>query len=146
MINVNIKASGRIAMARKEVDHVADLYLRLQEKTQKENDIIVLGHFDLPPDDPAFSRFLSITHDMTYLIKDEPTLLRHDRVADNIFIPRKYIQEYEELSGVDRFEDDLFDGEASFAARAVSNSRPVWARFEIQTKYSEDMTPEIILS
>ena len=116
---------------RAEIAALPDLYHSLQKELPLEQDIILLGHFNLPPEDPAWDslkRFPTMTH----LIKPpDTTNIAGTRLYDNIWFQKKYTGEYTGRSGVTKFDENMFRNNDQKAGNAVSDYRPVWADFRV---------------
>ncbi|MBN1686934.1 MAG: endonuclease/exonuclease/phosphatase family protein [Spirochaetales bacterium] len=91
-----------------------------------ENDVLLAGDFNLSPDDPYLEELRHI-EGMRY-VNDKPTTLG-ERLYDNIWFQSQHTREFIE-TGVLRFDEDFFDNDDKAASLAVSDHRPLWARFD----------------
>ena len=121
---------GKVEERQREIQNLAELYLNLQHADANENDVILLGDFNHNPDDGrAFAPLQSIPS-MIYLF-DLP-LTSHVEDAslhDNIFFQSGHTAEYTGESGIDKFDETDWANKDRAASQAVSDRRPVWARF-----------------
>mgnify|MGYP001147675058 CR=1 FL=1 len=94
-----------------------------------EQDVILLGDFNLPPEDAAFADLTAILEPLitgtTYTISETKSLY------DNIWFDAAYVTEYTGQNGVDDFDVTVFDNDDRAASLAVSDHRPVWATFRM---------------
>ena len=121
---------GKVEERQREIQNLAELYLNLQHADANENDVILLGDFNHNPDDGrAFAPLQSIPS-MIYLF-DLP-LTSHVEDAslhDNIFFQSGHTAEYTGECGIDKFDETDWANKDRAASQAVSDRRPVWARF-----------------
>lgn len=127
------------------MEHLADLYRHLQGQSQQENDVILIGHFGVDLIHLLFAKLIAIDHGMSYVVKDESTVIRGHRVEDNIISPRHFLQEFTDESRVGRFDEEYFEGKTTFACTRVLFHRPVWATFKSKICYDENLTFDIMI-
>lgn len=58
------------------------------------------------------------------------TTITDTSLYDNFWFQQQYVREYVEKSGVYKFDETVFNNNDSKARLAVSDHRPVWARFD----------------
>ena len=92
-----------------------------------EEDILIMGDFNLPPDDEGFREFRDDLG-LTCVNGDIPTSIR-DNLYDNIWLSPSALDEYTGRFGVNAFDETMFFGYDDYAGRIVSDHRPVWAEF-----------------
>ena len=81
----------------------------------------------------AYSRILSIPS-MTLLFDfPQKSHIKDSSLYDNIFFQRDAVTEYLGRSGIDKFDETDFGNDDKAANLAVSDHRPVWAVFSIET-------------
>ena len=105
-----------------------DVYRAVQSADADEQDVIVLGDFNLPPED----RTLGTSHRLTPLFTGN----RYTSIAenaeslyDNFWFDPEHVGEYTGANGIDAFDVMVFGNDDRAASLAVSDHRPVWARF-----------------
>jgi len=118
------------AERRAEAELLDEVYDSVQDADPDEQDVILLGDFNLPPGDAAFNDLAAI---LTPLI----TGTRYTTIAenamslyDNFWFDSAYVGEYTGENGVDDFDVTVFDNDDKAASLAVSDHRPIWATFE----------------
>mgnify|MGYP002035361279 CR=1 FL=1 len=106
-----------------------DVYRSVQDADPNEQDVIVLGDFNLPPEDYAFAEMVEV---LTPLFTgDRYTTISENAKSlyDNIWLNPGYVAEYTGQNGIDAFDVMVFNNDDKAASLAVSDHRPVWARF-----------------
>ncbi len=132
LVTVHMSWGVNEEQRRTEIKALPDLYNFIQKELPREQDIILLGHFNLPPEDPAWDN-LKRFPTMTPLIKTpDTTNIAGTRLYDNIWFQKKYCQEYTGRSGVTKFDENMFKNNDQKAGSAISDYRPVWADFRVQ--------------
>ena len=118
----------------REVRELANVYQTLQAMNGAEQDVILLGDFNRNPDDLfAYQPLMSIPG-MTHLFQlPEKSHIKDTSLYDNIFFQSSYVTEYTENSGIDRFDETDFGNDDVTASLAVSDHRPVWGEFRIDS-------------
>ena len=112
---------------RAEAALLDDIYQLVQRADPDEQDVLVLGDFNLPPDDIGFSELARL---LTPLFAGEiRTTITDASLYDNIWFDPAYVQEWTGEIGVDRFDETVFGNDDKAASLAVSDHRPVWATF-----------------
>lgn len=117
--------------AEREAVQIARAYRAIQA-LDAEDDVILLGDFNLTPRDPAFADLKSIPS-MTCVDESVPTTIR-DHLDDNLWFEAGFTREYTGDFGIYKFDEDLFANDDKAASLAVSDHRPVWARFSTQVE------------
>ncbi len=126
---------------RLEIQRLTSLYSNLQNGQEK--DILLMGDFNLEPNDGAFVNLETIgsTRPILSCETDEQctqsTTTRETNLFDNIWFDRGYVNEYVNEGRIFHFDEELFEdpsGDSSdyrerYARLAVSDHRPIWARF-----------------
>ena len=126
---------GKTVVPRKaEVKALADVYRYVQAANDAEDDVLLVGDFNRNPTDvDAYSRIMSISS-MTRLFDfPEKSHIKDSSLYDNIFFQRDAVTEYLGRSGIDKFDETDFGNDDKAANLAVSDHRPVWAVFSIET-------------
>jgi len=128
VISIHAVYGDSITKRRAEALLLDDIYLTVQNLND-ENDIIILGDFNLSPDDKGFVELLEIP-DMMYLNGSIPTSIK-DKLYDNIFFQSNYTKEFTGKFGVVKFDEVMFGNDDKKASLMVSDHRPLWAEFDI---------------
>ena len=119
---------------RPELVSLAKVFDTVSRENPTEHDIILLGDFNFPPDDVGWDNLKSFPS-MTYLIKPpEKTTITDTSLYDNIWFQADYAKEYTGLSGIIKFDENMFGNDDNKAKLAVSDHRPIWARFRTDMK------------
>jgi endonuclease/exonuclease/phosphatase family metal-dependent hydrolase len=128
---------------RLEIQRLTLLYSNLLNGQEK--DILLMGDFNLEPNDKAFLNLRTIgdTQPILTCETDEEctqlTTTRETNLFDNIWFDRVHVHEYANENGIFDFDEELFEdpsGDSSdyrerYARFAVSDHRPIWAIFRI---------------
>ncbi len=114
-----------------EIIELAQVYKNIQTEDPAEQDIILMGDFNMPPDDHGFQNLLAI-NSMTCLIKHPfKTTIGDVSLYDNIWFQKKYVKEFTGNAGLYKFDTRVFKGDIREAKRSVSDHRPIWGEFNI---------------
>ena len=132
VIVVHVDGHKKPAVKRAEIMKLADVYRHVQAANGAEDDVLLVGDFNMNPDDKiAYDNLLAIPS-MTHLFRcPQRSLIRGSNLYDNIFFQMDYVTEYTGQSGIDRFDETDFENDDTAANRAVSDHRPVWATFRM---------------
>ena len=118
----------------REVGELANVYQAVQAMNGAEQDVILLGDFNRNPDDQFAYRPLMSIPGMTHLFRlPEKSHIKDTSLYDNIFFQSSYVTEYTGNSGIDRFDETDFRNDDVSASLAVSDHRPVWGEFRIDS-------------
>ena len=128
VISIHIIWGDGIAERRAEALLLDDIYLSVQN-IDAENDILLMGDFNLGPDDKGFVELLEIP-DMIVVNGKIPTSIK-DRLYDNIFFQSNYTKEFTGKYGVMKFDEELFGNDDKKASLMISDHRPLWAEFDV---------------
>ena len=118
---------------RAEIMKLADVYQYVQHANgETEDDVLLVGDFNMDPDDTIAYRNLMALPSMTHLFRlPQKSHIRDSSLYDNIFFQTDYVTEYAGNSGIDKFDEMDFGNDDDAAHLAVSDHRPVWAVFRI---------------
>jgi endonuclease/exonuclease/phosphatase family metal-dependent hydrolase len=129
LITIHLLYGENEQQRRPELNHLAKVYDIIQQENPKEQDIIVLGDFNFPPQDIGWEP-MKLKPAMTYLIKPPVTTTITDTsLYDNFWFQQNYVREYTGKSGVIKFDENMFHNDDRLASRTVSDHRPIWAQF-----------------
>ena len=93
-----------------------------------ENDVLLMGDFNLGPDDSGFQSLKAIPN-MVYVNGEVPTSIK-DKLYDNIWFQAHFTKEFTGTYGIIKFDEVLFGNDDKKASLMVSDHRPLWAEFE----------------
>ena len=133
-IAVHVIWGDSVQRRQREVQELAEVYQAVQAADDAEQDVILLGDFNRNPDDQlAYRRLLSIPS-MRHLFQlPQKSHIKDTSLYDNIFFQTHYVTEYTGDSGIERFDETHFGNDDAAASLAVSDHRPVWGTFRIDT-------------
>ena len=133
-IAVHVIWGDRVNQRRREVQELANVYRAVQAADDAEQDVILLGDFNRNPDDQlAYGRLLSIPS-MRHLFQlPQKSHIKDTSLYDNIFFQTNHVTEYTGDSGIERFDETHFRNDDAAASLAVSDHRPVWGTFRVDT-------------
>jgi endonuclease/exonuclease/phosphatase family metal-dependent hydrolase len=114
-----------------ELNAIADVFRQIQNADPSENDIILTGDFNEPPDSPRFAALVSIpTLQMIIQGTNVRTVIHDSSLYDNIVFQSQYTdREYTGIWGVYKFDEEMFGNDDQMASKVCSDHRPVWADF-----------------
>ena len=131
LLTVHILYGSGITQRRPELLALSHVYDEIQAKNPSEHDIIVVGDFNLPPNDAGWTDFLR-KPSMTYLIKPPAkTIITDTSLYDNFWFQTQFVREYAAQTGIIKFDEDIFHNDDPSAEKAVSDHRPIWAKFAV---------------
>ena len=133
-IAVHVIWGDSVNQRRREVQELANVYQAVQAADDTEQDVILLGDFNRNPDDQlAYGPLLSI-RSMGHLFRfPQKSHIKDTSLYDNIFFQTNHVTEYTGESGIERFDETHFANDDAAASLAVSDHRPVWGAFRIDT-------------
>ena len=133
-IAVHVIWGDSVNQRRREVQELANVYRAVQDADDAEQDVILLGDFNRNPDDQsAYGPLLSI-RSMGHLFQlPQKSHIKDTSLYDNIFFQTNHVTEYTGDSGIERFDEVHFGNDDAAASLAVSDHRPVWGIFRIDT-------------
>ena len=141
VIAVHVVWGKTVAPRKAEVRALADIYRYVQDANGAEDDVLLLGDFNRNPNDTESYHPIMAFPSMTRLFDlPQKSHIRDSSLYDNIFFPKKYLTEYLNRSGIDRFDETDFSNNDKAANLAVSDHRPVWAVF--RTTLDDDGSDE----
>ena len=123
-----------LAIRRLEIMGLKGVYDFVQNRDEKEQDILLVGDFNMPPSDDSFDALrnrsnsdLEVTPLFSIENGDVSNLARTPYLYDNIFFQQKYVKEYLD-SCIDKYQLTYYGGNKGKAS-LVSDHLPVTAQF-----------------
>ena len=130
VINLHSIYGDSVSKRREEARKLAGVYAIVQSQ-DSENDVLLMGDFNLGPDDSGFDSLRAIPN-IVYVNGEIPTSIK-DRLYDNIWFQAHFTREFTGTYGVIKFDEVLFENDDRKASLMVSDHRPLWAEFIIDT-------------
>lgn len=131
LVTIHVLFGSSEAERRPEIEELAAVYQAVQDEDPAEQDVILLGDFNFPPTDAGFNPLKTIPG-MVFLIgPPAKTTITDTSLYDNFWFQEPHVREYAGEFGVDRFDETMFNGDDLAAKRAVSDHRPIWAKFNV---------------
>ena len=125
LVTIHVIFGDSISDRRAEVALLDDVLAHLDENNAGENDVILLGDFNLPADDQAWE---ILTH--TGLVAPTVmTTISDTSSYDNIWVSSTATGELDSLLEIYRFDEGLYANDDAAASLAVSDHRPLAALF-----------------
>ena len=118
------------AERRAEAELLDEVYAAGQDADPLEQDVILLGDFNLPPGDAAFANLKAILEPLITGTRYTTISENAKSLYDNFWFDAAFVSEYDGQNGVDDFDVTVFDNDDRAASLAVSDHRPIWATFE----------------
>jgi len=128
VINIHSIYGDRMNLRREEARKLAGVYALVQSQ-DSENDVLLMGNFNLPPDDTGFQSLKAIPN-IVYVNSVVPTSIK-DKLYDNIWFQAHFTTEFTGTYGIIKFDEVLFANDDKKASLMVSDHRPLWAEFEV---------------
>ena len=131
LITIHSIFGDTIGERRAEAALMVDVYQTVQDADPDEQDVILLGDFNLPPEDAAWGDLPVLTPPL--IIGDRYTTISEnaESLYDNFWFDRELVREYTGSNGVEAFDVAVFDNDDRAASLAVSDHRPIWATFNM---------------
>jgi endonuclease/exonuclease/phosphatase family metal-dependent hydrolase len=133
VINIHSIYGDSISDRRDKARKLAGVYALVQSQ-DTENDVLLMGDFNLPPDDTGFQSLKTIPN-MTHVNSEIPTSIK-DRLYDNIWFQVHFTKEFTGTYGIIKFDEVQFGNDDKKASLMVSDHRPLWADFD--TSFDDD--------
>ena len=133
-IAIHVIWGDSVDQRRRELKELANVYQQIQAADDAEQDVILVGDFNRNPGNKSgYGPLLSIPS-MGHLFKlPQKSHIKDSSLYDNIFFQTNYVTEYTGDSGIDRFDEIHFNNDDTTALKTVSDHRPVWGTFRIDT-------------
>ena len=131
LVTIHVLFGSNLAQRRAELAALAGVYQAVQAQDPHEQDVILLGDFNAPPADPGCAPLRTLPTMTCVIAPPATTTITDTSLYDNFWFQRQYVREYAGEAGVDRFDETRFANDDSAAELAVSDHRPIWARFRL---------------
>jgi len=128
VINIHSVYGDSAGERREEARKLAGVYVVVQSR-DSENDVLLMGDFNLGPDDIGFQSLKAIPN-MVYVNGEIPTSIK-DKLYDNIWFQSHFTKEFTGRFGLIKFDEVLFGNDDKKASLIVSDQRPLWAEFDV---------------
>ena len=134
IIAIHVIWGNTVAQRRKEINQLAQVYQTIQNSDPHENDVILVGDFNRDPDDDlAWGPVKSIASMLHLFADPEKSMIWDSHLYDNIWFQSAYLTEFTLDRGIIRFDESDFGNDDDSASKAVSDHRPVWGLFRIDS-------------
>lgn len=135
VIAVHIIWGDRVGDRRDEIMALGPVYDHVQkENGPHEDDILLVGDFNRDTGDlKAFGALMAMPSMTSLFHLPQKSHIKDSSLYDNILFQTDYVKEYTGTAGIDKFDETDFSNDDKAANDAVSDHRPVWATFRIDT-------------
>ena len=128
LVEIHVIYGDTISDRRAEVSLLDDVILAVKTANARENDIILVGDFNLESDDLAWQ--MNAIGYQPLVDPTQKTTITDTSSYDNIWINPSFTQEFESFNEIYRFDEVMFNNDDNTAELAVSDQRPVSAVFK----------------
>jgi hypothetical protein len=122
---------------RHQLFSLAKVYMEIQDKNSREQDIILLGDFSFTPADFGWEDLKSMETMSALVDLPQTSSIDDKNLFDNIWLQKIHVQEYTGTAGINKFDETIFADNDNKAETTISRRRPVWAIFAT-TKKDDD--------
>jgi endonuclease/exonuclease/phosphatase family metal-dependent hydrolase len=115
-----------------EARQLDNLFKTVQNQDPGENDVILVGDFNLPPMEEAWDEMKDIANMICLLHPPTRTSLGEEGLSqlyDNIWFETHHVSEYTDQVEVFDFVLEMFDGDYAEGKKVVSDHLPIWVEF-----------------
>jgi endonuclease/exonuclease/phosphatase family metal-dependent hydrolase len=124
LITIHVLFGDSIGDRRSENVLLDNVYRTVQDADPNEQDVILLGDFNLPPEDQGMDEVDVLLDPVFSGVK---TTISDASLYDNFWWGS--VLEWTGESGIDRFDEAVFGDDDDAASLAVSDHRPIWVTF-----------------
>jgi endonuclease/exonuclease/phosphatase family metal-dependent hydrolase len=124
LISIHVIFGDGIGERRAEGLLLDDVYRGIQDADPQEQDVILLGDFNLPPEDSGMAEVDALLDPVFSGVR---TTISDAGLYDNFWWDS--VSEWTGDSGIDHFDEAVFGDDDDAASLAVSDHRPIWATF-----------------
>eukprot|EP01125_Pyxidicula_operculata_P017538 TRINITY_DN613_c0_g6_i2.p1 TRINITY_DN613_c0_g6~~TRINITY_DN613_c0_g6_i2.p1 ORF type:complete len:548 (+),score=115.41 TRINITY_DN613_c0_g6_i2:311-1954(+) len=145
LVTIHVVWGPSVQGRREEIRKLGTLLTKIQEKAKDENDIILVGDFNMPPTDLSWE----VDGWLPLIRPPSLTVVGDTSLYDNIWVSGEYTfnSEYKGSSGVIEFDKLLYEDSIQGRRQAiseVSDHRPVWGLFS--TNVDDDIAETVNLN
>jgi endonuclease/exonuclease/phosphatase family metal-dependent hydrolase len=127
LISIHVIFGDGIGERRAENVLLDDVYRTVQDADPNEQDVILLGDFNLQPEDSGMSEVEALLDPVyTGAVR---TTISDASLYDNFWWDPKFVSEWSGDSGVEHFDEAVFGNDDDAASLALSDHRPIWVTF-----------------
>jgi len=126
LITVHVLYGDSVTARRAEISRLDDVMKAVDAANGAENDVILLGDFNVSSADPAWE--MAGVRPLVPAVC--PTTIFESSSYDNMWWASEATKEADGAWGIVAFDDFVFQGDDKAASLAVSDHRPVWAGFQ----------------
>jgi len=126
LITVHVLYGESVTARRAEISRLDDVMKAVNAANGAENDVILLGDFNVSSADPAWE----MAGVLPLVPAVCPTTIFESSSYDNMWWTPEATEEADGTWGIVAFDDFVFQGDDRAASLAVSDHRPVWAGFQ----------------
>ena len=113
-----------------EVMAQAQVYNDAQALNSDEQDVILVGDFNRnPTDSKSYAPLLGIPSMVRIFDYPLRPHIKDSSLYDSMFFQADHVSKYLGEFGIEKFDETMFGNDDKTASLAVSDHRPVWARF-----------------
>ncbi len=126
LCTIHVLYGTSVPARRREIRVMDELVAAVQAANGAEDDVILLGDFNFPPDDPGWQLdgYRALVHE------PNRTTIGSRSLYDNIWLDPRRTVEFDDAVGIVAFDESDYAGNLDVASREMSDHRPVWATFE----------------
>jgi len=128
LLTIHAIYGDTVGQRRTEAGWLDEVFAWAREVDPAEQDVILLGDFNLPSDDRGFD---GLRPSLYPVFDGEAQTTIANNTLDNIWVDQVATLEWTGETGIDRFDETVFGGDDDAASLAVSDHRPIWAVFNI---------------
>ncbi|MCH7801498.1 MAG: YHYH domain-containing protein, partial [Chloroflexi bacterium] len=139
LITIHVIFGDGVADRRAENLLLDDVYRAVQDADPNEQDVILLGDFNLPPSDSGMVE-IDVLLDPVFT-GDVRTTISETSLYDNLWWDAEFVTEWTGVAGIDRFDEAVFGNDDDAASLAVSDHRPIWVT--LFTELPDDDGPSV---
>jgi deoxyribonuclease-1-like protein len=127
LITIHVLFGDGVGGRRAETLLLDDVYRDIQDDDPDEQDVILLGDFNLPPEDSGMAEVDFALDPM--FTGNVRTTISDASLYDNFWWDSQFVTEWTGEAGIDHFDEAVFGNDDTAASLAVSDHRPIWVTF-----------------
>jgi endonuclease/exonuclease/phosphatase family metal-dependent hydrolase len=126
VIATHVTWGSHVGPRKEEVKRMKDVWLRTQQATVGDEDLILVGDFNRNKTDDSFDSLLTVPGVLRANEDTGPTHVHSSTTYDQIFLSTDFTREWTGEFETSEFDEIFFDNDDDAARLAVSDHRPVW--------------------